>query len=77
MYACINHIAQPTVRDSRSTMLTAYCTGMHGHVLAACMLMRADAQVQCVREVLLQMASMYTDLVMRADLPASKRGVQV
>ncbi|CAN0258434.1 unnamed protein product, partial [Scytosiphon promiscuus] len=37
------------------------------------------AQVQCVREVLLQMSSMYTDLVMRADLPchASKRGVKV
>lgn len=34
-------------------------------------------QVQCVREVLLQMSSMYTDLVMRADLPASKRGVKV
>ncbi|CAB1121025.1 unnamed protein product [Ectocarpus sp. CCAP 1310/34] len=35
------------------------------------------AQVQCVREVLLQQSSIYTDLVMRADLPASKRGVQV
>lgn len=35
------------------------------------------AQVQCVREVLLQMASMYTNLIMRADLPASKRGVKV
>ncbi|CAM9402642.1 unnamed protein product [Hapterophycus canaliculatus] len=35
------------------------------------------AQVQCVREVLLQMSSMYTDLVMRADLPASKRGVKI
>lgn len=30
-----------------------------------------------MREVLLQMASMYTNLVMRADLPASKRGVKV
>ncbi|CAN0312353.1 unnamed protein product [Ectocarpus sp. 6 AP-2014] len=35
------------------------------------------AQVQCVREVLLQQSSIYTDLVMRADLPASKRGIQV
>ncbi|CAM9250159.1 unnamed protein product [Ectocarpus sp. 4 AP-2014] len=35
------------------------------------------AQVQCVREVLLRQSSIYTDLVMRADLPASKRGVQV
>ena len=38
---------------------------------------RAGLQVQCVREVLLQMSSMYTDLAMRADLPASTRGVQV
>ncbi|CAM9661591.1 unnamed protein product, partial [Ectocarpus fasciculatus] len=35
------------------------------------------AQVQCVREALLQQSSIYTDLAMRADLPASKRGVQV
>ncbi|CAM9942762.1 unnamed protein product, partial [Pylaiella littoralis] len=35
------------------------------------------AQVQCVREALLQMSSIYTDLVMRADLPASNRGVKI
>lgn len=39
--------------------------------------MRVYPQVQCVREALLQMSSIYTDLVMRADLPASNRGVKV
>lgn len=34
-------------------------------------------QVQCVREALLQMSSMYTDLAMRSDLPASTKGLKV
>lgn len=37
----------------------------------------AIQQVQCVREALLRMSSMYTDLAMRSDLPASTKAVQV